>query len=106
MTGSTWPRTLVRWALEGRNAESLRQLDGSNDLEAGVRASCEPVSAVYAALHRQGVEGVRMTGSGACLFGFPPRVDSDLPVLPPELGSIRRVRTLSRRSLAEFRGAS
>jgi hypothetical protein len=46
-----------------------------------------------------------MTGSGACLFGYLPSADLGLPDLSPDLGSIRRVRTLSRRSLEDFRRA-
>jgi hypothetical protein len=91
--------------LDGRNGESLRRLEGSNDLEPVVLERSPTVAAVYAALQRQGVEGVRMTGSGACLFGYLPSADLGLPDLSPDLGSIRRVRTLSRRSLEDFRRA-
>lgn len=100
-----WPAALARWVLDGRDGESLRRLEGWNDLQPVVLERSRTVAAVYAALHRQGVEGVRMTGSGACLFGYLPSADHGLPDLSPDLGSIRRVRTLPRRSLGDFRRA-
>jgi 4-diphosphocytidyl-2-C-methyl-D-erythritol kinase len=101
----TLPAALVRWNLDGRRDESLRRLEGANDLQDRVLALSPEVSAVYAALHRQGVEGVRVTGSGSCLFGFPAVGGAPPPVLAAGEGTVIATRTLPRRALAAFRRA-
>jgi 4-diphosphocytidyl-2-C-methyl-D-erythritol kinase len=101
---ATLPAALVRWNLDGRRGESLRRLEGANDLQDRVLGLSPEVSAVYAALHRQGVEGVRVTGSGSCLFGFPPLGGALFPAeFPAGQGYVVATRTLSRRALAAFR---
>jgi 4-diphosphocytidyl-2-C-methyl-D-erythritol kinase len=110
-----WPAGLSRWVLDAGEAgeageagsapRSLGQIDGRNDLEAGVLESYPEVRRVYTALHQQGVERVRMTGSGACGFAVWPR-GREVPAALSAICRVEVVRTLSRRSLESFRRAS
>jgi 4-diphosphocytidyl-2-C-methyl-D-erythritol kinase len=100
------PDGLARWGLAaGGHARSLREIDGRNDLEAVVLERYPEVRRVYTALHQQGVERVRMSGSGGCCFGYWPR-DRAVPAQLSAICRTEMVRTLNRRSLEHFRRVS